>query len=88
MLKAYLDASGTDPTQNVIVVGGWVASEDRWAEFEPQWHAFLVDCFGPNGGRWHHTDFHSRYGHYQTWDTQKRVARAQSFAVLSGRSSQ
>jgi hypothetical protein len=71
MLKAYLDASGTDPTQDIIVVGGWVASEDRWAEFVPQWHTFLVDCFGPNGGRWHHTDFHSRHGLYQTWDNRK-----------------
>jgi hypothetical protein len=61
MLKAYLDASGTDPTKEIIVVGGWVASDDRWAVFVPQWRTFLVDCFGPNGGRWHHTDFHSRY---------------------------
>jgi hypothetical protein len=72
MLKAYLDASGTEPTQDIIVVGGWVASEDRWAEFEPQWRAFLVDCFGPNGGRWHHTDFHSRRRDYEIWDDQKR----------------
>src|SRR5208282_2353358 len=72
MLKAYLDASGTDPTTDVIVVGGWVADEDRWSEFGLKWGAFLVDCFGPDGGRWHHTDFHSRYGHYATWDDQKR----------------
>ena len=72
MLKAYLDASGTDPTKDIVVVGGWVASEDRWAAFEPQWKAFLVDCFGPNGGRWHHTDFHSRHRQYENWDNQKR----------------
>jgi hypothetical protein len=72
MLKAFLDASGTDPTQDIIVVGGWIASEDRWAEFGPQWRTFLVDCFGPDGGRWHHTDFHSRRGHYETWDNHKR----------------
>jgi hypothetical protein len=72
MLKAYLDASGTDPNQPIIVVGGWVASEDRWAEFKPQWDAFLVDCFGPNGGRWHHTDFYSGHGLYESWDHQKR----------------
>ena len=72
MLKAYLDASGTDPTKDVIVVGGWVATGDRWAEFEPQWHTFLVDCFGPDGGRWHHTDFHSHRKNYEAWDNQKR----------------
>jgi hypothetical protein len=72
MLKAYLDASGTDPKQHFIVVGGWVASEDRWAEFKPQWEAFLVDCFGPNSGRWHHTDFHSRQRQYKPWDDLKR----------------
>jgi hypothetical protein len=72
MLTAYLDASGTDPTKDIIVVGGWVASEDGWAEFVPQWRTFLVDCFGPNGGRWHHTDFRSRHGQYQAWDEQKR----------------
>jgi hypothetical protein len=71
MLKAYLDASGTDPTQPIIVVGGWVAREDRWAEFKPQWDAFLVDCFGPNGGRWHHTDFYPRHGLYKGWDDPK-----------------
>jgi hypothetical protein len=83
MLKAYLDASGTDPTQHIIVVGGWVASEDRWAEFEPQWRAFLVDCFGPNGGRWHHTDFNSGHGHYEGWDRQKRDhARARLCRII------
>ena len=72
MLKAFLDASGTDPTKDIIVVGGWVATKDSWAEFEPQWQTFLVDCFGPNGGRWHHTDFHSRRKQYEDWDDQKR----------------
>jgi hypothetical protein len=72
MLKAYLDASGTDPTQDVIAVGGWVATGDKWAEFDLEWQEFLIDCFGPNGGRWHHTDFHSRHGHYEAWDNQKR----------------
>ena len=72
MLKAYLDASGTDPTKDVIVVGGWIATGDRWAEFELQWHTFLVDCFGHNGGRWHHTDFHSHRKNYEAWDNQKR----------------
>jgi hypothetical protein len=70
MLKAYLDASGTDPTRPIIVVGGWVASEDSWADFGLQWSTFLVDCFGPNGGRWHHTDFQSHRGLYKDkeWD--------------------
>jgi hypothetical protein len=71
MLKAYLDASGTDPTKDVIVVGGWVASEDRWAEFCSQWQAFLVDCFGPSDGRWHHTDFYSRRKLYEAWEKEK-----------------
>ena len=86
MLKAYLDASGTDPNQPIIVVGGWVASEDRWAEFKPQWDAFVVDCFGPNGGRWHHTDFNSGYGLYEGWAIRSAIALAGTFAGSSGRS--
>jgi hypothetical protein len=85
MLKAYLDASGTDPTKDIIVVGGWVASEDRWAEFVPQWRTFLVDCFGPNGGRWHNTDFHSGHRQYKVWDDQKRDrARMELCRIIGG----
>jgi hypothetical protein len=72
MLKAYLDASGTDPTKDVIAICGWVATEDGWAGFNLQWQEFLVECFGPDGGRWHHRDFHSRHKLYKPWDDQKR----------------
>jgi hypothetical protein len=84
MLRAYLDASGTDAQQSVIVVGGWVASEEKWAEFEHQWQTFLVDCFGPNGGRWHHTDFHSCRKQYAAWDNPKRDrARVELCRIIS-----
>ena len=83
MLEAFLDSSGTDPTKDIIVVGGWVATKDSWAEFELQWQTFLVDCFGPNGGRWHHTDFHSRRKQYEDWDDQKRDrARAELCRII------
>ena len=40
---AYIDGSGdgTDPKTTVVSVGGYIAHESRWAEFERRWRAAL-----------------------------------------------
>jgi len=65
VLKAYLDASGTDPRQRVVAVAGFAASEDKWTAFEAKWRPLITEELELR--RWHNTDFHSRQGDYRRW---------------------
>jgi hypothetical protein len=49
---AYFDESGTHGGSIALVVSGWVASDEQWCAFEPEWRDMLVD-FGI-------TSFHMR----------------------------
>jgi len=89
VLKAYLDASGTDPNQGAVVVAGFAASEARWERFEQSWNALVKGELGLR--RWHNTDFHNRHGEYTHWnDAQflyapvqawKRISEVQPFGI-------
>ena len=41
ILQAAVDESGTHDSSEHYVLGGYVASEDQWAKFEPAWDAML-----------------------------------------------
>jgi Protein of unknown function (DUF3800) len=68
VLKAYLDASGTDRKQKVVTVAGWAASEQEWIKWETEWNAFLVEV---NLSRWHHTHFLNKECEYENWEEAK-----------------
>lgn len=50
-LTFYIDDSGTSPTQNVAVAGGWIARMPAWGFFEKEWdkvrniESDRFDCF-------------------------------------------
>lgn len=63
MLAAYFDESGTHGAESMAVaVGGFIATADRWIEFDREWRAALKDyglaCF-------HTRDFVSNDRKYQ-----------------------
>jgi hypothetical protein len=47
VIRGYFDNSGDeeDPQHKVLTVGGFLASEDQWAQFEGKWRSNL-DVFG------------------------------------------
>jgi hypothetical protein len=64
VLKAYLDASGTDPSQKIVAVSGFATNEQRWTQFEKEWSDFLREV---GLTRWHNTDFYTKRGEYALW---------------------
>ena len=68
MLESYLDASGTDPNQKVVVVAGWGATEDEWDHWEGRWLELLAAL---ELKEWHHTDFLARRLDYRDWKDAK-----------------
>ena len=80
---AYLDCSGdgTDASATVVSVGGYVAHESQWAEFERRWSEALksarVDSL-------HMKEFAHSVGPFKDWkgEDEKRAARGESVAVF------
>lgn len=69
MLKAYFDASGkNDPATRILTLGGLVASEAVWPDFEKEWQAVLglycLDSF-------HMMDAIASQRDFKGWPTQK-----------------
>jgi Protein of unknown function (DUF3800) len=69
VLESYLDASGTDPNQQVVVVAGWGAAEDEWDHWEHRWLGMLAELELKKG--WHHTDFLGKRAEYAKWSDTK-----------------
>ena len=71
---AYLDGSGdgTDPKATVVSVGGYIANESQWAEFERRWSEALALNDVP---ALHMKDFAHSTGAYKEWkgDEQRRA---------------
>jgi len=64
---AYLDESGAHGGSfDVLTVGGFVASQARWARIEQTWNGLLKKRV------FHMTDFERRYGDFEVWPREKR----------------
>jgi hypothetical protein len=57
MFTAYFDESGTHKDSSVVVVAGYLSTDEQWTKFSSEWLAILdrykIDCF-------HMTDFENR----------------------------
>jgi hypothetical protein len=71
-LSAYFDESGhsEDPRCRFVGMGGLVAPEAAWTEFEPKWQAALDEHCG--GHPFHMNDFAPGYGIYAGWKKEQR----------------
>lgn len=72
MLKAFLDDSGTNGDDGVVVVAGFVGSERLWRNFEERWRKFLTDF---EIRRFHVANYLSRNRPFESW-TDDRFDRA------------
>lgn len=69
MFTVYLDESGTHGKSPVVVVAGYLSTDDQWAKFSEEWQSVLqdykLDCF-------HMTDFENRKGPFKTLTNAER----------------
>jgi hypothetical protein len=69
VLTGYFDASGAPDQGSALVVGGFIAFESFWLEFENRWNAALreagITCF-------HMSEFINRKGEFEGWKQKKR----------------
>ncbi len=72
MLIAYMDESGhaADPRSKFVGMGGLVAQDSAWNQFETEWHDALAEA-GIEGG-FHMVDFAGRQGPYKGWEEERR----------------
>ena len=75
-LTAFWDESGTHNGSHFVVVAGYVAPDDQWAEFDPKWHAAQT--------KWdihifHMTDCMTGGGEFRSWAESKRRDCVQDF---------
>jgi hypothetical protein len=78
ILEGYFDESGTHTGSRTLSLAGYVSTPERWAAFEVEWRAALVD-FGLEF--WHMASFANQAGQYANWTEETRRAR---FARLAG----
>jgi hypothetical protein len=79
-LVVYLDASGTAADTPVLAVGGFVATEEQWGEFERAWVAALAD---EGVAEVHMKELAHWRGEFESWGRDEE-RRARFLARLTG----
>jgi hypothetical protein len=70
---AYLDDGGHPIDQDVVLVAGWLSTEQQWLLFEPEWKKALTDHGIPLEIGFHMTDFEcADYKLYQDWSPDRK----------------
>ena len=69
VLKGFFDDSGTHEGSKVVAIGGCVAREEQWAQFEPEWAEMLAH-FGIQ--EYHSGDLQAFAGEFKGWTEEKR----------------
>jgi hypothetical protein len=69
VLKAYFDDSGTHAGSDVIVMGGLIAAEEKWAEMQPKWQAGL-DYYGIKA--MHMSHCFNGYNEFKLWSSDQK----------------
>jgi hypothetical protein len=70
MLIAYLDDSGTSPTNKVALVAGYLSSGKLWEEFKEKWHT-LLDAYGIK--TLHRVELEAFQGEFKDWNNHRRT---------------
>jgi hypothetical protein len=70
VLTAYLDDSGTSPTDAVAVVAGYLATRQMWDKFDSRWFNLLAK-YGVK--ILHRADLESFHGEFKGWNPQRRT---------------
>ncbi|MBA3967315.1 MAG: hypothetical protein H0X47_16385 [Nitrospirales bacterium] len=68
MLRAYFDASYTQPHKTLVVITGCLAQASQWSSFEPLWQEMLD---GEGLPYFHMADFESYKEDYKEWDAKR-----------------
>ncbi len=63
MLQAFIDDSGSEPNDPLFVLGGLIATVDRWSDFTPEWNAALEK--EPAIRYFKAAEAHSRFGEFK-----------------------
>jgi hypothetical protein len=79
---AYFDESGTHTDATVLSVGGYMASEERWAAFDVQWQQALTD-YGIE--YFHMAAFENRQAQFKDWPENKRIPRLNRLMTIINR---
>jgi len=71
-LVAYVDESGTHsgPGSEVLIIGGWVALRDEWAQFCKDWQRVL-------------NKHSAKYFHFKEWSEASAVVRKKGSHILN-----
>jgi|ERR1022692_1773954 hypothetical protein len=76
---AYLDDSGHPDSEDVVIVAGWLGTEDQWLLSEGEWKRALRDAGIPLEIGFHMTDFESAdcplYSHWTRIDKDRFLFR-------------
>jgi hypothetical protein len=64
----YFDDGGHPDNEEVVLVAGWIGTEEQWSLFEKEWKKALADAGIPEERGFHATDFESpRCKDYSGW---------------------
>jgi hypothetical protein len=79
VLQAFIDESGTNPSDDVFVLAGFISTPEKWEELSSAWHGLMRDW---EIRYFHMADFESRHGQFSNWDEESRRVRLQSLLTL------
>lgn len=80
MLKAYFDDSGSHASAANYIVAGYVATSQRWIDFESEWRAVL-DC-PPSIAYFKAQEANSRSGQFKDWDDTAVESKVRQLAAV------
>jgi Protein of unknown function (DUF3800) len=83
ILQGYIDDSGSEPQSKFFLLGGFVSTISRWAQFSNEWHAVLnkppvLDYFKTTEAMSLHTQFDEKRG----WTEALRDNRVQDLVQV------
>jgi hypothetical protein len=83
-LRAYFDESGISRGERLTVVSGFIADDQKWLDFDAQWHASLKDDLGSLGLSWFHmTDCENGTNEFRPWRTAPEIRRMAARAMAN-----
>ena len=82
MLICYLDDSGKDAQNPITTIGGYVASEEAWAEFEKEVEPYFVER---HVSILHAVELHNTRGEFKGWSVLSKEAFVARIAQVASK---